>query len=615
MKVFGFRFTRRVNLFFYATDNEYWSRLTHAIELAHQINENIVISGDLNSNLFNVNNNKLNNNKLVDLMTTFNFRQSYSTLDNIFSIFTIFQILKSKKKKLYCAFIDFEKAFDRVWRDGLFHKLLLNNINGKMYNIIFNMYTSVKSCISYNNHTTGYFNCEIGVRQGENLSPFLFSSFLNDLEECLLTKDIVGLKSITDELETELEIYLKIFVILYADDTILLAESAEDLQVQLNAFGEYCDNWKMKVNVNKTKIIVFGFGKLRQNLKFTYKNVDIEIVKQFNYLGVIFTKTCNFDVTKKHLSDKALKAMHEVLKMGRLYKLSVKMQLDLFDKMIKPILLYGCEVWGFGKNEALERVHLKFCKILLNLKSSTPNYMVYGELGRYPIDIDIKVRTISYWARLLSGKQAKFSNVFYRLSRNLNENGDTNLNWVYFIRTILNECGFTYIWETENVNNKEWLKCVVKQRLIDQFVQNWQTSLSDSSKALNYRIFKTKFEFEEYFNILNIGDAIRLCRIRTTNHYLPIETGRWRNFDRENRYCNLCNCQKLGDEYHYVLECSSLNDKRKQLLPKYFMKRHNVVKFFELLSTKKQSLLRKLCIFIKHINKVFCTPGLPTVVP
>jgi hypothetical protein len=46
---------------------------------------------------------------------------------------------------------------------------------------------------------------------------------------------------------------------------------------------------------------------------------------------------------------------------------------------------------------------LKFYKILLNLKSSTPNYMVYGELGRYPIDIDIKVRTISYWARPLSG--------------------------------------------------------------------------------------------------------------------------------------------------------------------------------------------------------------------
>ena len=66
--------------------------------------------------------------------------------------------------------------------------------------------------------------------------------------------------------------------------------------------------------MNKTKIMVFGFGKLRQNLKFTYITVDIEIVKLFNYLGVIFTKTCNFDVTKKHLADKALKAMYDFLK-------------------------------------------------------------------------------------------------------------------------------------------------------------------------------------------------------------------------------------------------------------------------------------------------------------
>jgi hypothetical protein len=60
--------------------------------------------------------------------------------------------------------------------------------------------------------------------------------FLNDLEEFLLTKDIVGLKSITDELETELEIYLKIFAMLYADDTIVLVESAEDLQEQYHYF-------------------------------------------------------------------------------------------------------------------------------------------------------------------------------------------------------------------------------------------------------------------------------------------------------------------------------------------------------------------------------------------
>ena len=155
---------------------------------------------------------------------------------------------------------------------------------------------------------------KLELDKGKTCPLFFFLMFLNDLEEFLLTKDIVGLKSITDELETELEIYLKIFVMLYADDTILLAESAEDLQVQLNAFGEYCDNWKMKVNVNKTKIMVFGFGKLRQNLKFTYKNVDIEIVKQFNYLGVIFTKTCNLMLLKSIFLTKRLRQCTKFLK-------------------------------------------------------------------------------------------------------------------------------------------------------------------------------------------------------------------------------------------------------------------------------------------------------------
>ena len=93
-----------------------------------------------------------------------------------------------------------------------------------------------------------------------------------------LTKYIARLKGITAKLETELECYLKICVMLYADDTILLAESAEDLQVQLNAWGEYYEDWKIKVNVNKTKIMVFGFGKIRQNLNFISKNVYIEII-------------------------------------------------------------------------------------------------------------------------------------------------------------------------------------------------------------------------------------------------------------------------------------------------------------------------------------------------
>jgi hypothetical protein len=60
--------------------------------------------------------------------------------------------------------------------------------------------------------------------------------------------------------------------------------------------------------------------------------------------------------------------------------------------------------------------HLKFCNLLLHLKSSTPSYMIYGELGRYPLEIDIKSRIISLCAiKLLPGKELKLSKIIYNL--------------------------------------------------------------------------------------------------------------------------------------------------------------------------------------------------------
>ncbi|XP_071123270.1 uncharacterized protein [Mytilus edulis] len=176
------------------------------------------------------------------------FRKGYSTVDNIFVIHILFELLKRKKKKLYCAFVDFAKAFDTVWRSGLWSKLIKHSINGKMYNVIVNMYNNIKSRIHFGSDFSEFFPCSIGVRQGENLSPLLFSIYLNDLELFLQNKNIEGLCTISDELEIELNVYLKLFVILYADDTVLMAESQIDLQRQLDSLYEYCELWKLRIN-------------------------------------------------------------------------------------------------------------------------------------------------------------------------------------------------------------------------------------------------------------------------------------------------------------------------------------------------------------------------------
>jgi hypothetical protein len=91
------------------------------------------------------------------------FWQGYCTVDNVFTFYSFFELLKRKKKKMYCAFIDFEKAFDKIWRKGLWYKLLINNINGKILNVIQNIYKDIKSNIIFNNSKSDYFPCDNGT--------------------------------------------------------------------------------------------------------------------------------------------------------------------------------------------------------------------------------------------------------------------------------------------------------------------------------------------------------------------------------------------------------------------------------------------------------------------
>ena len=86
-------------------------------------------------------------------------------------------------------------------------------------------------------------------------------------------------------------------------------------------------------------------------------------------------------------------------------------------------------------------------------------------------------------------------------------------SWILFVKQIFNECGFPNIWETELFDNVDYLKCVIKQRLGDQFLQNWNSLVQNSPKAINYKTFKTEFKYEEYLNILEIKDAIFALQI------------------------------------------------------------------------------------------------------
>ncbi|MCW4346970.1 MAG: reverse transcriptase domain-containing protein [Candidatus Thiodiazotropha endolucinida] len=133
------------------------------------------------------------------------FRKNFSTTDNLFVLKSLIDFVQRKKKKLYCCFIDFQQAFDTVWRAGLWRKLIQTGIMGKCFNLIFNMYKDIKSKVVTNEGSSSFFECNVGVRQGENLSPFLFSIYLNDLENFLRCNKASGVDC---EVKAKIHLYI-----------------------------------------------------------------------------------------------------------------------------------------------------------------------------------------------------------------------------------------------------------------------------------------------------------------------------------------------------------------------------------------------------------------------
>jgi hypothetical protein len=531
------------------------------------------------------------------------FRKGFSTTDHIFTLHGLIDLYCKKGKRIYCCFVDFKKAFDSVDRTELWKKVLKSNIKGKIFNVIYNMYKQAKSRVSMGGRLSNSFPCDIGVRQGENLSPLLFAIFLNDLED-FLSQHYIGLSSARGIISNELEVLLKLYILLYADDTVIMAENPAELQKALSAMWDYCVKYKMEVNASKTKVVIFSKGKVRKFPDFLLGSKKLEVVGDYTYLGIIFNYNGKFKNAIKKLVNQATRAMYAILSKSRKLCLPIDIQIQLFDAMVKPILLYGVEVWGFESLEAVEVVHRKFLKNILNVNTSTASCMVYGETGCYPLQVFVNTRIVCYWGRLLTGPQTKLSAIMYKLMRRMSTDPTCCFPWLENIKSILNNCGMSYIWETESFPNLGWLKCSVLQKTKDQFIQTWSSKILESSKCLNYRIFKDSFSLEPY--LLSLPDKLRknYTKFRCRNTRLPIELGAHSNVPRNERRCTLCSLNEIGDEFHYLFNCTHFGAERSKFIKKYYWKQPSTLKMSSLLNTKNKNLIN-LCLFISTILSYF----------
>ena len=518
------------------------------------------------------------------------FRAGRGTVDNVFVLQNMIDSVLSRGEKMYCAFIDFRKAYDYLNRDCLWYKLLRCGVRGNILNIMRSMYSEVKSQVRYTGTTSAVFDSYLGVRQGESLSPFLFSIYVNDLRETLEEKGVDGV-TVGD---------LKLCLLLYADDSILMSNSREDLQDSLDYVHDYCQRWRLYVNVAKTKVVVFRRGgRLSQHDVFFYGDVILEVVATFSYLGVTLSSSGKFSCTQQNLADRGLRALYALRKeVHSLVNPDLDTLVMLFDRLVTPVLLYACEVWGFHNAPAVERVHLKFCKWILSLKKSTCSDMVYGELGRHPLVVERKLRIIKYWLKIVCNETSLLVSQSYNtLYRDIVAN-DRGINWATSVRDLLCGLGFGEVWYQQGVGNKAAFINVCRQRLRDQSIQQWFGFVRNKSGCILYRELKGEFIFSKYLNVIKSKKhRVALTRFRTRNHSLPIvKMGQGHNRVPYNeRLCAVCGV--LGDEYHCVFECQETEHLR-YVLPTYYKRRPSMAKFIQLLTTTRVSVIIKFARFV-----------------
>ena len=271
-------------------------------------------------------------------------------------------------------------------------------------------------------------------------------------------------------------------------------------------------------------------GKTKNNINFKYNNETLQIVDKQTYLGIEMTSSGRYTYAREILSKKTTKVLSIIKRsFSNIDSATIAIKNKLFNALVKPVLLYACEIWGpellsykthFDKSTS-EQFHIKFCKQTLDVPWYTENIACRAELGRYPLSIDIKASILSYWQRL----KHSCNNVL------LSEAFQYATTSTTFFDVVINEEITRGHQVTEPITRQHIKngRLTVRKTLRNQFSQNCletqNSSSSTSRETFTHKEVKKSYEFENYLKpVKNPAHRISLTKLSLGCHALRIQT-------------------------------------------------------------------------------------------
>ena len=453
---------------------------------------------------------------------------------------------------IFSCFVDFKKAFDSIPRDVLLRKLLDFGITGRCFNILKHIYSSDRASIKSGNSRSGFFDLDLGVRQGCILSPLLFNLFLSDLAKRFESmEEKIGLN------------HTGINSLFWADDLVLFARSKEDLDKMLKILEEYCKENEIAINTKKTKCMIFNKTGRLMRRPFYLNGTQLEVVRSYKYLGFVITPSGEILTGLQDLRDRAYKAFMKLkYDLGSSFNQDVLTTLSLIDTLIKPIILYASDFWGCLKmpsKNPVQKLLLMIYRQLLGVQKQTADVGVLLELGTVPLSLFATKLAVKNWERIRKGRGNGILVDVFKTSED---------SWDCRVRGVLDLYDMSEFYVNEYADRLHpFIYKKLFGRMSDGYHDESFKSISEeTSKLRTYALFKTDVGLEPYLlDIKGFDMRSRVTKFRLSNHHLRIETGRRDKIPKHQRFCPFCPAE-VEDEHHFLFVCPAFRGLRQEYI-------------------------------------------------
>ncbi|XP_076031278.1 uncharacterized protein LOC143019503 [Oratosquilla oratoria] len=275
------------------------------------------------------------------------FRTGRGCVDQIFVVRQICEKAIGKGKDVFWAFMDLEKAYDRVDRKALWEVMQIYGIGGKLLGAVKSFYESSRACVRIRNGESEWFEVKVGLRQGCVMSPWLFNLYMDGVVREVNARVVSqGLEMVKENGEK-----WEVSQLLFADDTALVAGSEEGLRKLVAEFGRVCDRGKLKINVGKSKVMRCTRGESGSRLEVNIKGERLEEVDSFRYLGASVAGKGGVKVEVECRLREASKCLGGLKSVMRNRHLGMDAKRRLYEGVIVPTALYGAETWNIREEE------------------------------------------------------------------------------------------------------------------------------------------------------------------------------------------------------------------------------------------------------------------------